>query len=125
MVQADIVTLFDGVCDQTKKLQTLSSKFDDDDFKWIISSSGHNMFVKFDIGTYGSSIGFVAKIHYVDCNSVSKNDTGFSACFSYGVNEGPCVVDDECKDNLFCGSNNCPDSLGVLSSIDCCEAKGN
>ena len=40
------------------------------------------------------------------------------------VNEGDCDSDDECKSNLFCGSNNCPDSLRVLSSIDCCEPKG-
>ena len=40
------------------------------------------------------------------------------------INEGDCDTDDECKTNLFCGSNNCPDSLGFLSSIDCCEPKG-
>ena len=39
-------------------------------------------------------------------------------------NEGDCDSDYECKSNLFCGSNNCPDSLRVLSSIDCCEPKG-
>ena len=46
----------------------------------------------------------------VDCNSVSKNDIGFSACFPYGVR--PCFFDDECKDNLFCGYKNCPASFG-------------
>ena len=47
-------------------------------------------------------------VFLVDCNSVSKNDVGFSACFPYGINEGPCVFDDQCKDNLFCGYKNCP-----------------
>ena len=40
------------------------------------------------------------------------------------VDEGDCDSNDECKNHLFCGSNNCPDSLGVLSSVDCCEPKG-
>ena len=41
-----------------------------------------------------------------------------------GVDEGDCDSDNECKNHLFCGSNNCLDSLGFLSSIDCCEPKG-
>ena len=57
------VTLFDGVCDQTKELQTLSGSMSDDD-KWILSSSGRYMFVRFAVGNSGSSTGFLAKIHY-------------------------------------------------------------
>lgn len=41
------------------------------------------------------------------------------------VAEGDCDSNDECKNHLFCGSNNCVDSLGFLSSIDCCELRGN
>ena len=63
MVEADIVTLFDGVCDQTKKLQLLSGSMAND-VKWIISSSGRHMFVKFAVGYGNSSTGFLAKIHY-------------------------------------------------------------
>ena len=44
------------------------------------------------------------------------------------VDEGDCDSNDECKSHLFCGSNNCPLSivpyLGLLSSVDCCEPKG-
>ena len=40
------------------------------------------------------------------------------------VDEGDCDSNEECKSHLFCGSNNCPDSLGFLSSVDCCEPKG-
>ena len=40
------------------------------------------------------------------------------------INEGDCDSDNECKNHLFCGSNNCPGSLGFSSSIDCCETKG-
>ena len=50
---------------------------------------------------------------------MSKNDVGFSACFPYGVNEGPCVFDDQCKENLFCGYNNCPVSFGN-DDANCC-----
>ena len=58
------VTLFDGVCDQTKELQTLSGSMPND-VKWIISSSGRYMFVRFAVGNTGSSsTGFLAKIHY-------------------------------------------------------------
>ena len=37
-----------------------------------------------------------------------------------GDNEGDCDSSDECRNNYFCGSNNCPDSLGFGSDIDCC-----
>ena len=52
------------MCDQTKELQTLSGSMSND-VKWIISSSGRYMFVRFAVGNYyGSSTGFLAKIHY-------------------------------------------------------------
>ena len=58
------VALFDGVCDQTKKLQTLYNSMPNAD-RWIISSSGHNMFVRFATSLSAwSSIGFSANIHY-------------------------------------------------------------
>ena len=40
------------------------------------------------------------------------------------ADEGDCDSDDECRYYLFCGSNNCPDSLGVSPEVDCCEPKG-
>ena len=57
------VALFDGVCDQTKELQILSGSMSDDN-KWIISSSGRYMFVRFAVQSWGINIGFNAKIHY-------------------------------------------------------------
>ena len=48
---------------------------------------------------------------------MNKTDIGYSACIPYGVDEGPCVFDDQCKDTLFCGHKNCPVSLG---NADCC-----
>ena len=38
--------------------------------------------------------------------------------------EGDCDSDDECQNDLFCGSNNCAEFLDVASTIDCCEPKG-
>ena len=55
----------------------------------------------------------------VDCNSVSKDHIGFSGCFSYGVDEGPCAFDAQCKDSLFCGYKNCPASFDD-DNFDCC-----
>ena len=57
------MSLFDGTCDQTKELETLSGRMPNDD-KWVISSSGHHMFVSFVIGTFNSWPGFIATIHY-------------------------------------------------------------
>ena len=57
-------------------------------------------------------------IYLVDCNSVSENDFGFRSCFPYGIDEGPCIFDDQCKDNLFCGYKNCPASFG--NDSNCC-----
>ena len=55
----------------------------------------------------------------VDCNSVSENHIGFSGCFSYGVDEGPCTFDAQCKDSLFCGYKNCQASDGN-NDVNCC-----
>ena len=69
------------------------------------------------------SFGFNA---HTDCcfTAIVGDDDFCSTDEPCDVNEGDCDSDDECKSNLFCGSNNCPDSLRVLSSIDCCEPKG-
>ena len=37
-----------------------------------------------------------------------------------GQDEGDCDSQDECQTGLGCGSNNCPDSLGFNSGVDCC-----
>ena len=60
-----ILTLFDGVCDQTKEIATLSGSMSND-IKWIISSSGHYMFARLDVDNFRSStvLQFSAKIHY-------------------------------------------------------------
>ena len=59
------VSLYDGTCDQTKELETLSGTMSNDE-KWIISTSGHHMFVIFSKSRYYESLypGFHAKIHH-------------------------------------------------------------
>ena len=60
------VSIYDGTCDQTKELETLSGTMSNED-KWIISSSGHHMFVSFTKSQYfwgPSKPGFLANIHY-------------------------------------------------------------
>ena len=52
------------MCDQTKELQSLYGSMTNN-AKWIVSSSGRYMFVRFDTGhCCGSSKGFLANIHY-------------------------------------------------------------
>ena len=55
------VKLFDGVCDQTKELQTLYGSMPND-VKWTIFSSGRYLLVRF--AHVDSSTGFLANIHY-------------------------------------------------------------
>ena len=50
---------------------------------------------------------------------MSKNEFGFCSCFSCGLDEGPCVYDYQCNDNLFCGYKNCPVSFGN-DDANCC-----
>ena len=59
------LSLYDGVCDQTKELKILRGSMPEDN-KWVISSSGHNMFVRFSIGSFLPNVspGFSAKIHF-------------------------------------------------------------
>ncbi len=57
------VSLYDGICDETKELKKLTGTMTDDN-KWIISSSGRHMFVSFAVGMFFSRPGFLAKIHH-------------------------------------------------------------
>ena len=50
---------------------------------------------------------------------MSKNKFGFCSCYPCGVDEAPCVSDDQCKDNLFCGYKNCPASFD--ENDNCCS----
>ena len=63
--------LYDGTCDQTKELETFYGIMSNDD-KWVISSSGHHMFVSFDTNILESVPGFLAKIHQGKKNLISK-----------------------------------------------------
>ena len=49
---------------------------------------------------------------------MSNNEFGFCSCFPCGVDDGPCVNYDECKDNVFCGYKNCPASFD--DNDNCC-----
>ena len=54
----------------------------------------------------------------VDCNSVSKNEIGYSACYSFEIDDGPCNFDEQCKETLICGYKNCPSSFD--KNHNCC-----
>ena len=57
------LSLYDGICEQTKQLEKLSGTMSDDD-KWVITSSVHHMFVSFIVDILVSEPGFTARIHY-------------------------------------------------------------
>ena len=61
--EENFVSLFDGVCVQSKELKTLYGSMSND-VKWIISSSGRYMYIRFSVDDFDSSTGFLAKIHY-------------------------------------------------------------
>ena len=60
------------------------------------------------------------KSFVVDCGNVTNGDIVFCNCHTCSENEGDCDSHDECQDDLVCGSNNCPASLGFDSEVDCC-----
>ena len=56
-----------------------------------------------------------------DVNIKCANEDDFCTSVNpCGADQGDCDTHDECQDGLFCGSNNCPDSLGFDSEFDCC-----
>ena len=57
------LSMFDGICDQTKELKTVSGKMDNDE-TWVISTSGRHMFVDFVVDVLNSKPGFSANIHF-------------------------------------------------------------
>ena len=56
---------------------------------------------------------------YIKCANENDYCISENPC---GTNQGDCDTHDECQDGLFCGSNNCPESLGFHSEFDCCYA---
>ena len=70
MASSGFLTLFDGICDQTKELRALGGSMSNG-VKWIFSSIGRYMFLRFDSDTsligsnyHYSTLGFLAKINY-------------------------------------------------------------
>ena len=57
------LSMFDGICDQTRELKTMSGKMANDE-TWVISSSGRHMFVDFVIDIINSDQGFSVDIHF-------------------------------------------------------------
>ena len=57
------LSIFDGICDQTQELKTVSGKMPKND-PWVISSSGRHMFVDFVVDILNSEPGFSANIHF-------------------------------------------------------------
>ena len=56
------------------------------------------------------------------CYNFSVGDPNFCTVDSpCGLNQGDCDSNNECQNNLFCGTNNCPESLGFEAEIDCCS----
>ena len=56
---------------------------------------------------------------FVKCATEDDFCTSGNPC---GTDQGDCDTHDDCWDGLFCGSNNCQDSLGFHSEFDCCYA---
>ena len=61
------LSMFDGICDQTKELKTMSGKMATNE-TWVISSSGRHMFVDFVAAGIHSKPGFSASIHFGNKN---------------------------------------------------------
>ena len=57
------LSMFDGICDQTRELKRMSGKMANDE-TWVISSSGRHMFVDFVVDILNSQLGFSASIHF-------------------------------------------------------------
>ena len=76
-------------------------------------------------GSNNCPVSFGFDMHTDCCYSTSIGSEDFCTTDEpCEVDEGDCDSNDECKSHLFCGSNNCPGSLGFSSSVDCCEPKG-
>ena len=58
----------------------------------------------------------------MNCATKSNGDYQFCICNTCSANEGDCDSHDQCQNNYFCGSNNCPASLDFSSEVDCCSS---
>ena len=59
----------------------------------------------------------------IDCCYIPSNgNENFCKVTSCGNNQGDCDSNEECQENHFCGSNNCPTVLGFDFEVDCCSS---
>ena len=56
------------------------------------------------------------------CYIPSNGDENFCKAIACGDNQGDCDSNEECQENTFCGSNNCPTFLGFDFEVDCCSS---
>ena len=71
-----------------------------------------------------SSLGFDSNTDC--CQKANIGDEDFCTIDEpCGVDEGDCDVDVECRNGLFCASENCHNSIYSSYEIDCCGPKGN
>ena len=72
-----------------------------------------------DSNSYYDNTWFATNDVFIKCSNEDDFCTSQNPC---GLDQGDCDTHDECQDDLSCGSNNCPDSLGFHSEFDCCYA---
>ena len=63
----NFLSMFDGICDQTRESKTVSGKMPNDE-TWVISTSGRHMFIDFVVDILHPKPGFSANIHFGNKN---------------------------------------------------------
>ena len=76
----DFVSLFDGVCDQTKIINTLTGSLPVNATQ-VFSTTGHNLFVRFGRGSTWSRPGFFAKINFGNDMHIMQTDYRYLQMF--------------------------------------------
>ena len=71
------------------------------------------------------NLGFISETDCCYDNSTTVGDEDFcTTATPCGEDEGDCDIHMECQNGLFCGSDNCPASLGYDDGVDCCTTTG-
>ena len=65
--------------------------------------------------------GIIQFFHFEISGCIIVGDEDFCSSINpCEEDQGDCDNNNECQNNLVCGTNNCPDSLGFEAEVDCC-----
>ena len=112
----DYLRFYDG----TSTAANLLAELTGDQTPTNVSTCGNEMHVVFSSNSYGTSTGYLAKIHSVEHPHPGELGHCTSNC-PCGTDEGHCESSNQCIFGHYCVPESCSSNLGYANGTNCCQ----